>query len=613
MPRRLAIRPRPRSDLVPARILDWADTFKARVGRWPTRDDGAVCIPESNWSAVDQCLKLGLRGLTRGSSLAKLLKEHRGRRHKGLLPRLTIAQILAWADAHHSRTGDWPDQTSGAVTDAPGETWGGVNAALDVGGRGLPGGSSLAQMLEAHRGVRNPMALPRLTEEQILAWADAHHARTGEWPSRGSGPIAGSPGEAWSAVNDALQAGCRGLPGGTTLARLLAEHRGVRHHLEPPTLQVREILVWADAHLERTGQWPTAKSGEVVGVPGETWCAVDTALHDGTRGLRGGDSLARLLERRRERRNPASLPHFSTGQILRWADAHHARTGAWPGKESGPILHAPWETWNAVDRALRTGRRGLPGGSSLAQLLAAERGVRNPADAPRLTLKQILGWADEHRSRTGRWPSVRTEEPIPGAPGETWSAIDAALKAGYRGLRGGSSLARLLAERRKARNPLTVPALTEARVLAWADAHHRRTGEWPKVKSGPIEGAPGETWSAVNAALAEGLRSLPGGDTLTRLLARRRGKRNGAALPPLTVEQIRTWVLAHHRRTGEWPQRDSGSILDAPGETWLGVYQALYAGLRGLPGGTSLPRIVRECQDAMNPQRPTGAADRARA
>jgi hypothetical protein len=69
---------------------------------------------------------------------------------------------------------------------------------------------------------------PPLTVEQILAWADAHFGRTGGWPVGMGGPIPEAPGETWRAVNDALRAGYRGLPGGTTLPRLLAQHRGAR-------------------------------------------------------------------------------------------------------------------------------------------------------------------------------------------------------------------------------------------------------------------------------------------------------------------------------------------------------------------------------------------------
>jgi hypothetical protein len=69
---------------------------------------------------------------------------------------------------------------------------------------------------------------------------------------------------------------------------------------------------------------------------------------------------------------------------------------------------------------------------------------------PELTLDQILQWADAHRKRTGKWPTTRSG-PILDAPGNNWLAVDKALRQGLRGLRGGSSLGRLLLERRGVR------------------------------------------------------------------------------------------------------------------------------------------------------------------
>jgi hypothetical protein len=64
------------------------------------------------------------------------------------------------------------------------------------------------------------------------------------------------------------------------------------------------------------------------------------------------------------------------------------------------------------------------------------------------------------------------------------------------------------------------PPLSAAQILAWADAHRRRTGRWPSAASGPVREAPGLTWLAVNGALSKGLRGLPRGDSLARLLVR---------------------------------------------------------------------------------------------
>jgi hypothetical protein len=351
-------------------ILRWADEFNRRRGRWPCRDDGPVeGTLDLTWRRVDSALKLGNRGLRPGSSLAKLLLTHRKRRHKGYPPSLTEAQILTWADAHHARTGEWPIHTSGSIAGVRGETWRAVDRSLRVGRRGLPGGSSLAQLLEARRGVRNVQAAPPLTAKQILTWADAHHARTGSWPTRESGPIPGTAGETWAAVAQAIVVGGRGLGEPGSLAQFLARYRGVRNHMDVPPLTAGQILAWADAHYGRTGNWPKRSSGAIPDAPGEAWSAVDAALVVGVRGLPRGDSLAKFLARHRGVRNKQALPVLSVEQIRAWVEAHYARTGEWPRHNTGPIPEAPGETWAAVNTALARGGRGLPGGSSLYQVV----------------------------------------------------------------------------------------------------------------------------------------------------------------------------------------------------------------------------------------------------
>jgi hypothetical protein len=375
LPRRLTYRFRVRrsADLTVEQILSWCDAFHAREKRWPTRRDGTRGLPNTSWTAVNGALQKGLRGLPGGSSLPKLLLASRGVRHHLYLPPLAVAEILAWADAHHRRTGDWPLDKSGPVPEAPGETWLAVDHALRRGRRGHPGGSSLAQLMETHRGVRNHLHLPPLTDDQILKWADAHHRRTGRWPVQASGAVHGVPDQTWAALDTALIVACRGLPGDESLARLLAIHRGVRNPAAVADLTLDQILVWADAHRTRTGRWPTGKSGPIPETVGETWLAVETALVVGRRGLPGGDSIARLLVRTRGWRNKQAVPALSVKQIRGWIIAHHRRTGAWPTRESGAIHDAPGETWCAADLGLKRGQRGLPGGSSLSRVVRACR------------------------------------------------------------------------------------------------------------------------------------------------------------------------------------------------------------------------------------------------
>lgn len=283
----------------------------------------------------------------------------------------------------------------------------------------------------------------------ILAWADAHCKRTGSWPNLNSGPITGTLDETWRRVDSALRIGLRGLPGGSSLARLLAERRGVRNRSCLPYLTIKQILTWADAHRRRTGSWPTSESGPIHGAPGETWKAIDHALRLGMRSLPGGSSLSRLLARQRGVRNIQNLPRLSQKQVLAWVDAYHLRTGSWPTSDSGPIGKASGETWSAVNAALQKGRRGFPGGSSLARLLAKQRGVRNPKQPPRLSVSLILRWADRYKHRKGLWPT-RHSGSIDGMDGETWAMIDRALTKRQRGLSSKFSLYRLLKQHRHA-------------------------------------------------------------------------------------------------------------------------------------------------------------------
>ncbi|HUY93589.1 MAG TPA: hypothetical protein VMV10_32985 [Pirellulales bacterium] len=365
-------------------------------------------------------------------------------------PPLSMSEILAWADAFFDRHGRWPIAKDGRIREAADDTWQSVDQALRAGRRDLTPGSSLARLLNEHRGVRNRKALRPYAVDEILAWADAHRSRTGCWPQSDSGPVAGAPGENWRAVEAALRAGIRGLPGGSSIAKLLAERRGVRNSRVPPPYSVKQILAWAEAHCERTGLWPTHQSGPVADAPGETWLAVDRALRSGRRGLRGGTSLPKLLHRcRRVKIKHRRQPPLDVETILVWADAHRRRTGRWPNQTSGPIPQAPGKTWGKIDVALRKGKRGFGAGQTIGKLLAKHRGVRNLHSIKPLTVKLILAWADEHFSRHGRWPGCKSG-PIDGEPGDNWCSVDNALRHGLRGLKGGSSIARLLARYRTA-------------------------------------------------------------------------------------------------------------------------------------------------------------------
>ena len=585
-----SITPPPR--LTIEQILVWADKHMRRTGNWPDLNSGLIPEnPDETWVRINGALSKGLRGLSGGSSLAKLLAEFRNVPNRSDLPELTIAQILLWSDQHRQRTGDWPHRESGKVSNVANETWSAINSSLVTGSRELPGGSSLARLLAKYRGARNPQGLPKLTIQQILMWAGIHHKRTGRWPHAHSGKIKDAPGETWIGVDRALALGTRGLPKGLSIAKLLAKNRNKRNPKALPNLTVGQILKWADAHHRRTGKWPTGESGLVLDSTGDTWKGILLALYRGRRGLPGNSSLAKLLAAHRGVRNRAELPNLTVNKIQKWADKYHRRTGGWPDLHTGEVSDSPGETWAIIDRALRIGFRGLSGGSSLAKIVSEHSGVRYRQRLSDLTYDQILKWVDKHRQRTGEWPDFRSGN-IVGASGEKWSGVNRALLRGSRGLPKGSSLAKLLASHRNARNLTNLPQLSPNTILEWGDKHYRLTGKWPGQGSGKVIDHPDENWLAINAALTKGNRGLPGGSSLASLFALYRNARNKADLPNLSINQILLWSDLHYNRTGQWPNIESGKIIDASGETWSAINASLRDGRRGLSGGLSLAQLL---------------------
>jgi hypothetical protein len=292
---------------------------------------------------------------------------------------------------------------------------------------------------------------PLLTIKQILAWADAYHRRHGRWPHAGAGRIPGAKKETWAGVSGALANRSRGITRKTTIGRLLAQERGVLVRRAALTADI--IFKYAQAHHRQTGRWPHRRSGKVIGSPGETWTGLDSALKVGSRGIRGGSSLHQLLVERGVL-SPWWKGPLVARQILAWADDFHEAHGHWPFYSSGLVNTRSRLTWDTIDKALKWGRHGLPGGSSLPWFLNEHRGIflgmkhrphRTRAEKL-LDVKMIRAWARAHHRRTGEWPQ-RDTGPIPKSGGQTWVAVNAALRLGYRGLPGGSSLAKIFGAR----------------------------------------------------------------------------------------------------------------------------------------------------------------------
>lgn len=156
-------------------------------------------------------------------------------------PKLSISLVCSWIQIYHQLTGSWPSQLSGKVHDVEGESWRQIDQALRLGHRGLPGGTSLPQIIEARFNVRPRQARtrPQLSISTILFWAQDHWLKTGNWPIVESGPILGKLDENWRRIDSALKYGLRGLPRLGGLRRLVDDYRRTFEGISMPISDLR--------------------------------------------------------------------------------------------------------------------------------------------------------------------------------------------------------------------------------------------------------------------------------------------------------------------------------------------------------------------------------------
>jgi hypothetical protein len=272
--------------------------------------------------------------------------------HYALTEDLILRKAIEWAAAH-----EWqlPLPNSGAVPGRFGDTWLMYSCSLSDGNRGLtrPNCKGLPHLFrlfglrcdrndsvealrkawkrlkdgESHGLTEVPPDTGALSEVLILTkavgWAADH-----DWklPKPCDGAVPGLSGETWLRFNNALRASRRGLTrkgcaGLLSLFRLyglvrgyrinvsllkatwenLQQHRplglsddhGDQHRLTEVFI-LRKAVEWAATHA---WQLPTAISGAVPGLEGDTWYAFDKAIKACYRGLtrRGCSGLAHLF------------------------------------------------------------------------------------------------------------------------------------------------------------------------------------------------------------------------------------------------------------------------------------------------------------------------------
>src|SRR5262249_39151001 len=173
---------------------------------------------------------------------------------------------------------------------------------------------------------------------------------------------------------------------------------------------------------------------------GVTFLQLDHYLRHGIRGLGPGSSLYQEVKAvaAATALSPPDRDYDTTplteAQVQAAIGQHYETNGETP--RVAPAPSPLGMNWDVLDRYLRQGRRGLPGGSSLPKQVAAFREARGLAVEGRpgpLTHEDvheaIRAYFGEHRQR----PTRSTPGQVPRI-GITWGALENLLKRGGRGL-----------------------------------------------------------------------------------------------------------------------------------------------------------------------------------
>ena len=360
-------------------------------------------------------------------------------------------------------------------------------------------------------------------------------------------------------------------------------------------LTIEQILEWIKSYRDENNCFPSKGSGAIKKTNGETWSGINAALRSGSRGLKKGSSLAHLKKQffgvisHLERRS------LSIVEILDWACEHKKRTGVWPRRDSGIITASgeEKERWSAIDTALKAGLRGLAGKDSLVKLLDRNFSAPNKRNKKVLTENLILKWADEHMTKTGKWPSADSGKIGLHSAFITWGTVNSYLVKGYRGLAGGSSLADLLLRKRNVRKYTSLHRFDLRTISMWIENFYEKYGRWPSAESGTIKESNNTTWRAVDAALTVGCRGLTGGSSLANYIKEVFDVRKKTKKREIKITDIHLYVQSYHKEHSKWPSSLSGNVKNTD-LTWSIIDSALRRGNRGLKGGSSLAIFLNQ-------------------
>ena len=271
-------------------IIKMAKAHHKKTGKYPTSKSAWVLEGSDSWASISYALASGIRGLSGGSSLAKLLEE-RGLKRNFLNIIYPNKEEILQAGINfrdNNDNGKFPTKEAGQVSELPSFTWGSLNEALKkVKIEGIPNKTTLADLWVSEFNQRNQNNLPDFSISEILEWCDLYEKNHNEFPVLTSTPIPEMGQETFRTIDVALIYGRRGLKnsGFKSLSNLLVRERGKKSSKDLPDLEIKKIKIWMLQWYLNNLSWPTAGDGEVPSSGGEKWSNLNASMFNGSRGL----------------------------------------------------------------------------------------------------------------------------------------------------------------------------------------------------------------------------------------------------------------------------------------------------------------------------------------
>ncbi len=556
--------------------------YLKKHNRWPTIAPKEVdTLPKEQWGRWNDCLSKGRRTLSGGNSLFQLAKN----------------KVAEQAKRFREKAGRLPVREDGPLPDYPDVTW----KIVDDGFFANKGARTTLEKVLIEAGLKEGEI--NLSESAIFDHALLYLKKHKRWPTRSSKMVETMPGETWAAWNSSLIKGFKGLSGGSSFFLLFKD----------------KVIEQAKKFEEMAGRLPTREDGPLPDYPDTTW----EVIEDGFLAYAGArTTLEKILIEAGLKEGDLNL---SEDLIYSHALLFLKKHKRWPSVISGNVVTMPGEKWMNWQAALQAGVRGLPKDSSLFQSLKGK------------TVEQ----AKKFEERAGRLPT-REDESLPDYPDVTWEMIDDGFLAnqGYR-----TTLEKVLIEAGLKEGELN---LSENLIFDHALLYLQKHRRWPKQNSGDVETLKGERWGAsLNNCLRKGRRGLPGGSSLPLLIKDKvveqakkfeegRGRLPTREDGPLPNHPTVTWemiddgflggkasawttlekvlreaslkegetalsedlmfnhALLYLQKHGHWPKQRSGEVETLKGEKWRVWDGRLRNGLLGLPGGSSLPLLIKD-------------------